>query len=161
MENNLEETYKSKKSHFILILFFAIYFAYQSCFALYGLLSNDILNNDKQCIFISLIILLGISIFFTWKLWTRFHTVRICLNYLYIGNYRFYYSDMSISPMADRLVKYKLAHLITVKEKHKYSFFVVINENYQKPKKYYFQSNCYADFHNLYNALTEKIKPLQ
>jgi len=157
-----EKTYKVKKSYFIYLLFFELLLIFFWCFALNALLYPDKnYPEPEHVIVIYLIVSFFICIILTWLLLTRFHTVRIGAEYMLIGNYRCYYQDIAISKVKEQLIKYKIVHLVTVKQKYHYSFFIVLSRPQRRQKRYYFQSNCYTDFPELYEALCRKIRPIQ
>lgn len=155
-----EKTYKAKKSYFILLLFFTFFFIFLSCFTLNSLLTSDN-SYPRQVIMIYFIGTICVWIILTCQVLTRFHSVRVGPDYLFIGNYRYYYHDVAISTMKKQLVKYKAAHLITIKQKYQYSFFIVASSPYQKQKRFHFQSKCYTDFAELYEILCQKMKHFQ
>ena len=157
-----EKTYKAKKSYFIYLLCFESLLIFFGCFALNALLAADKnYPEPEHVIAIYLIVSIIACIILAWLLLTRFHRVRIGAEYMAIGNYRYYYPDITISKMKEQLIKYKVAHMVTMKQKYHYSFFIAINGPHRKPKRFYFQSNCYADFPEFYETLCRKVKPFQ
>jgi hypothetical protein len=157
-----EKTYKAKKSYFIYLLGFESFLIFLWCFALNALLSADKnYPEPEHVIVIYLIVSFIICIILACLLLTRFHTVRIGAEYMLIGNYRYYYQDIAISKMKEQLIKYKIAHLVTMKQKYHYSFFIVLSQPHRRPKRYYFQSNCYTDFRELYETLCRRIRSIQ
>jgi hypothetical protein len=157
----MEKTYHAKKSYFLYLLGFELLLAFLGCFVVSALFSPDKSDPEPKHLIIYLIILGVFCIILAWMLLTQFHTVRIGAEYMAIGNYRYYYQDVAISKMKERLVKYKAFHLVTLKQKYHYSFIVTISRPQRRPKRFYFQSNCYADFPEFYQTLCGQIKTLQ